>query len=367
MSAGGDTDNSAVLDSTADGIVVIDAQNRILLFNRAAERLFGYSRSEVLGRDVGILLPPLHRDKHADYVRDYVLGGPCTILGAEREVSAQRKDGAIIPIALRCTEIEGSGRRQFVAIVQDVAARKQAEATARRAETMEAVARLASGLVHDVNNFVFAIRGFAESALGSLPPGGTEREDLDQILRACDRVFALARELKLVGGGGLPCLSDFSPGDLLGDSEPLLRQVAGDGVRLEMEVEPGAGEIHGDWRQVQQAVINLVANARDACERGGRIVVRCGAVEIGAAAALRHLPATPGPHVEIAVVDDGDGIAPETLPRIFEPFFTAKGLGPDGGLGLSTVYTVVQRHRGGIHVESAPGKGTTFRMYFPRS
>ncbi|MEK7867293.1 MAG: ATP-binding protein [Planctomycetota bacterium] len=356
---------TAVLDSTADGIIVIDADNRIVLFNRAAEKLFDYVRAEVLGRDVGLLMQSPHREEHAGYVRTLVAGGPCSVLGAEREASAVRKDGTVFPIALRVTELEGSGGRQFVGIVQNVAARKCAEELARRAETMEAVARLASGLVHDVNNFVFAIRGFAEAALGGLPSDRPERDDLGHILRACESVFALARQLHLVGGGGLPCLAPIEMNELLRNAEPLLRQLAGEGSALEFDLQPGAGEMLGDRRQIEQVVVNLVANARDACAQKGLIRLRCLASELTNGSGLRHLPAPPGRYVELSVSDNGAGIAPGTLPRIFEPFFTTKGLGRGSGLGLSTVYTIVQRHRGGIDVESEPGRGSTFRLLFP--
>ncbi len=354
---------TAVLDSTADGIIVIDDEDRIVLFNRAAERLFGYARQEVLGRDVGLLMSPPHREGHAGYVKALVAGGPCSVLGTEREASAVRKDGTAFPIALRVTELEGSGGRRFVGIVQDVSVRKSAEEVARRAETMEAVARLASGLVHDVNNFVFAIRGFAEAALADMPAGRPEREDLGHILRACESVFALARQLHLVGGGGLPCLAPIEVNELLRSAEPLLRQVAGEGTTLELDLAPGAGELLGDRRQIEQVVVNLVATARDAGR--GRIVLRSRATEITHGTTPRHLAAPPGPYVELSVADNGDGIAPETLPRIFEPFFTTKGLGRGTGLGLSTVYTLVQRHGGGIDVESAKGRGSTFRILFP--
>ncbi len=357
---------ASVVDSAADGIVTIDETGRIRLFNRAAERLFGYTRREALGRDVVLLMPSPHREEHAGYVTRYLQTNIPHILGVEREVVGLHKNGSTFPMALRVTELKGpkARGRSFVAIVQDLRPRKRLEGMARRAEAMEAVARFASGIVHDVNNVIIGGRGFAKTALGRTRERSPGRKDLEGILQACERASSLAHQLLVVGGGQPRQIAPIEVNEVIESMTPMLRQIAGDDVRLGFALDPGTPRVFADRTQIEQVVMNLVVNARDASPPGGRVEVRTRTAQVIAAEPLRHLPVPPGAYTEIAVIDGGFGMEPGTLARIFEPFFTTKEMGKGTGLGLATGYAILQQNGGGIDVESAPGRGSTFRVLF---
>ena len=350
----------AILDSTVDGILMIDESGAIQSFNRAAERLFGYSEREVLGRNVSLLMPAPYRQEHDRYLETYLRTGQAKIIGVGREVVGLRKDGSVFPLHLSVGETRLRGRRAFTGIVHDLTARKRLQEQLAQAQKMEAVGRLAGGVAHDFNNVLLTILARSEVLLR---PGGTRRarEQAMEIRKAARRAAALTRQLLAVSRHQVlkPRVVDLNA--VVRDTAKMLHRLLGEEVRLRMELEPDLGPVKVDPDQLLQVVLNLVVNARDAMPQGGELVLESRNARPDEAA----LPGG-GDAVLLAVRDSGSGMDEETRARIFEPYFTTKG-DRGNGLGLSTVYGVVQQSAGEIRVESRKGEGSVFKVYFPRA
>jgi two-component system sensor kinase FixL len=354
----------ALLDAAVDAIVVIDGQGRIETFNRAAERMFGYRESELIGRNVKVLMPESESDRHDGYLRRYLETGRAKIIGIGREVEARRRDGSVLPAWLSVGRVEGDPPR-FVGFIRDESARVAAERTVAQAqERLAHVARLstmgemAAGLAHEINQPLAAIATYAQASERMLDKGNPVdlaevRESLVQIsrqaLRAGDvirrlRAFVANRELRRERVGCNRLLED-----LVALARPDLR--AND-VAMRLEVEPCLPDIMADVIQLQQVLINLIRNAIDSTLQSGgsrREIV------------LRAVSCPEG--IEISVDDQGPGVAPEALARLFTPFFTTKPQGT--GLGLAISRTIVQAHGGQLSYRDRPGGGACFHFTLP--
>jgi PAS domain S-box-containing protein len=352
----------AILDSAVDAIIAIDESGSIQSFNRAAERLFGYAEADVLGRNVSLLMPGPYREEHDGYLAAYRRSGQGRIIGIGREVEAQRRNGEVFPIHLSVGEARLGDRRIFTGIVHDLTAQKRLEAHLLHAQKMEAVGRLAGGVAHDFNNVLQAMLGRAEAVLRRMPPRDRLRRHLVELRKAALRAASLTRQLLAVSRTQVldPRVLDLNA--VLRDAARMLRPLIGEDIELRMDL---AGDLHPvkvDPDQMVQVVMNLVVNARDAMPRGGDLVIETrnvgppdGALADGSAEAVR-----------LSVRDTGAGMDDETRARIFEPYFTTKG-DSGTGLGLSTVYGIVQQSGGSIAVDSRPGEGTVFRILLPRA
>jgi len=353
---------SAILESAVDGIISIDESGRIQSFNPAAERLFGYSETEVLGRNVSLLMPAPYRDEHDGYIASFVSTGQARIIGSGREVEARRKDGEVFPIHLSVGQARLGDRRIFTGIIRDLTTRKRLEAQLAQSQKMEAVGRLAGGVAHDFNNVLLTILGRSELVLRRLPRRDPLRRQLAEILKAGRRAASLTRQLLAVSRTQVlqPRVVDLNA--TLREIARMLRRLIGEDVAFRMALQPDLGPVTVDPDQIVQVVLNLVVNARDAMPRGGELVVEtrdAGWEEADLAGEGRRA-------VLLAVRDDGCGMDEDTQARAFEPYFTTKGeMGT--GLGLSTVYGIVKQSGGTIRLDSRPGRGTTFRIYLPRA
>lgn len=247
----------------------------------------------------------------------------------------------------------------------DVTERKRLEQQLRQSQKMDAVGRLAAGVAHDFNNLLTVINGHAEFLSHSLPAEGDSRVDIDQISKAAKSAAALTKQLLAFSRQQVMEKRIFDPNGLLRDLEQLLARVVGDEISTRLTLDPRAPLILADTAQLEQALINLVVNARDAMPDGGSILLSTRPVRVGAAEAARHSEAQPGDYVAIAVSDTGHGIAPEHIASVFEPFFTTRSSGRGAGLGLATVYGIAQQSGGFVDVTSEPGKGSSFTLYLP--
>jgi PAS domain S-box-containing protein len=342
----------AVVETAVDAILTIDERAVVRSFNRAAEGMFGYAAEEVIGSNVKLLMPSPYRDEHDAYIAHYLAGGAKKIIGIGREITARRKDGSTFPMYLSVSEVRVGERRLFTGFVRDLTEQKRLEQEFLRAQKMEAVGSLSGAIAHDFNNILMGILACARVSVESLRPGAGSRESFDEIAAAANRGVALTRRLLAFSRHGPP--AELQPTDLnavLRENETMLRQLLGEDVALRMALSAGETGLLADPGLIEQIVINLLVNARDALSGAGEITVAT-RVETQ--------------QVVLEVQDNGCGIPPQVRARIFEPFFTTKGPDKGTGLGLSTVKRITEQLQGRIELASELGRGTTFRLGFPR-
>jgi signal transduction histidine kinase/CheY-like chemotaxis protein len=248
---------------------------------------------------------------------------------------------------------------------QEIVERKRSEQQLLQSQKMEAVGRLAGGVAHDFNNILTVLIGFTESLSERLGSHPEAKEDLDEILRACEHASSLTRQLLAFSRRQIvvPAVVDLNT--IVASSEKFLRRVIGEDIELQTLIAPAIRKVRVDPGQIEQVIMNLAVNARDAMPTGGRLVVRTEAVDFDEAYCATHLDASPGHYVMLSVSDTGHGMTPEVKARLFEPFFTTKERGKGTGLGLSMVYGIVKQNGGSIWVYSETGMGTTFKIYLP--
>ncbi len=365
-----------VLDSALDAVISIDAGGVISFWNRSAETMFGWSAGEAVGRDLAdLILPAHHREAHRRGLAHLAATGEGPILGRRLELSGVRRDGSEFPLALRVTALATGETWSFNAFIADLTARQEAAAALaqseeqlRQAQRLDAIGLLAGGVAHDFNNLLGVITGYAELAATQLPPDlGRVRQYVEEIRRAGERAAALTSQLLAFSRKQLlqPRVTDLNA--IVLDVEKLLRRLIGEDIDLVTIAQPGLDRVRVDPPQIEQVILNLAINARDAMPRGGKLTLETANVLLDEEYVRLHREAKPGPHVMLAVSDTGYGMDMHTQARIFEPFFSTKGPGKGTGLGLATVYGIVKQSDGSIWVYSEPGQGTTFKVYLPRA
>jgi PAS domain S-box-containing protein len=364
----------AVLESAMDAIVGMNHEGRITEFNPAAEQMFGRARADVLGGDMAsLLIPPSFREGHRRGLARYLETGQSAILDARVEVTGLRADGAEFPAELTVTRVRTGDPPAFNAYIRDLTSHKRAESARaslesqlQQAQKMEAVGRLAGGVAHDFNNMLTVITGRAHMLLSRLRPGEPLHRDVELIQKTSQRAVALTSQLLAFSRKQVvqPRIVDL--GALVAELAPMLQRMIGEDVELAVGPVEGSGRVKVDPGQMQQVLMNLAVNARDAMPGGGRVCVAIRDVEVDQSTALGQPGLAPGPYVTLEVSDTGTGMSAETAAHIFEPFFTTKEQGKGTGLGLSTVYGIVEQSRGHISVRSELGAGTTFTIHLPR-
>ncbi|MBL8909312.1 MAG: PAS domain S-box protein [Archangium sp.] len=285
------------------------------------------------------------------------------------EIQLKRADGRVIDAAISVSTMRDA-RGDFMgslALVSDITERKSLDEQLRQSQKMEAVGRLAGGVAHDFNNMLSVILSCTSLALEELPPDHSVRADLAEVLRAGERSRDLTKQILAFSRKQILKPRVLDPNEALKATEPLLRRLIGEDLQLTFALDPAVGRIKADPGQLEQVFMNLAINARDAMPSGGKLTIETRNVDLDAAYAQGHLETQPGPHVMIAVTDTGVGMDKETQARIFEPFFTTKAAGQGTGLGLSTVFGIVKQSGGSIFLYSEPGRGSTFKLYFPRN
>jgi PAS domain S-box-containing protein len=354
----------SVLETAPDAIITIDAHGIIQSFSAAGERLFGYSAGEVIGRNVKILMPSPHYEKHDDYIARYLSTGEKRIIGIGRQVEARRKDGTVFPIQLAVGEAKLGDVHIFSGFISDMTARVKMEQDLRQAQKMEAIGQLTGGLAHDFNNLLTVISGNLEM-LERRVGDGEAREILKEAQEAAQLGADLAKRLLAFGRRQPLHARPTDLNTLVGGLHDLLRRSLGEAIEIETRLAPGLPMIMVDPGQVENALLNLAVNARDAMPKGGRLIIETARarIEKDYAAALENV--SPGDYVTLAVTDTGTGMTPEVRQRAFEPFYSTKGPGAGSGLGLSMVYGFVKQSGGHVQLYSEVGHGTTVRIYLP--
>lgn len=352
-----------LFESSPEAIVLLDENDRVLQANGEFTRMFGYTLDEAIGRPINELIAPADlRDEALAYTVNVARGNKVNV-----EAVRVRKDGTPIHVSILGTPIKIPGEPTRVyGIYRDITQRVQLEEKFRQAQKMEAVGRLAGGVAHDFNNLLTAISGHAQILLEDLPADDPARADIEEISRAADRAADLTRQLLAFSRKQMLRSQVLDPNALIGEIQKMLRRLIGEDIELITRLAPDLGAVRADPGQLEQVIMNLAVNARDAMPTGGRLLIETRNVELGEDDARRLAPLQPGPHVVLIISDTGAGMDESTRERIFEPFFTTKEKGKGTGLGLSTVYGIVQQSGGHIWVYSEPGQGTTFKIYLPR-
>ncbi len=353
----------SIFDTAAEAIITINTQGRIESANRAAERMFGWNAEELLGRNVNMLMPSPDAERHDDYILRYLGTRQPRVIGLGREVTGLRKDGTSFPLDLSVGEFVAEEGRKFTGILRDLTERKRLEEQFRQAQKMEAVGRLASGIAHDFNNLLAGVIGCSNMARKSVPAESPAAQLIDEIKGAAERGASLSRQLLNFSRQRPVEAVALELNDIVRTAATMLRQVLGEDVQLELELCEDGAPVFGDPTKLEQVLMNLAINARDAMQRGGRLRIATEQLELTPANRVRHLSS--GRYVRLTVQDSGSGIDPAIRDRIFEPFFTTKPVGEGTGLGLYTVYALVEQFGGVVDFESELGRGTSFRVLLP--
>jgi PAS domain S-box-containing protein len=356
---------TAVVETAVDGFILIDSRGRILLFNPACERLFGYRADEVFQENVKLLMPQTYSLHHDDYLRNFLRTGERKIIGIGREVVGRRKDGSTFPMDLSVGEARQDGESIFVGIIHDLTERKLTERQLQQAQKMEMVGQLSGGIAHDFNNLLTVIVGNAEYLSEQLKSRLDLRQLADDICQAGERGAELTRRLLAFSRRQLLRPRAIDCHELIASTCKLLKRTLRENIEVTTAFNADAIFAFADSGQLESAVLNLALNAQDAMAAGGRLTISTGIASLDDNDQGVHPDIESGEYAMIAVTDNGEGMTSDVAARAFEPFFTTKEVGKGSGLGLSMVYGFVKQSNGHVSIYSEPGLGTTVRIYLP--
>lgn len=362
-----------LFEASTDAVFLETLDGRILDCNESACRMYGYHREDLLRLVVTALVPPDVAAQIPQIISSHMNDGELHL-----ESVGKRQDGSLFPTEVSARAVKIRDEMLAIVYVRDITERQRIareherlENDLRHAQKMEALGQLASGVAHDFNNLLTAIIGSADVALdrySEIPTAkamAVVRSCLEEIEQAGQRAASLTRQLLAFSRKQVLKVEIVDPNQIVTDLERLLRRLIGENIVLDTMLAPGIGRIRTDTGQIEQVLMNLAVNARDAMPQGGTLTIQTGRVDLTESYCRHHIGAHPGPHVVFTVADTGTGMDQDTLTHIFEPFFTTKAVGKGTGLGLATAYGIVTQAGGHIAVESEVGSGTTFRIHIP--
>jgi len=364
----------AMTVTAADAITVMDDQGCIAYWNPAAARMFGYTPQEAIGKGLHLFLAPeRYHEAYQNGFEKFRNTGQGPAINNTIEFIALRKDGTEFPMEVSTSAFKLKGQWHAVGIIRDITERKRAEEEMRaleeqfrQSQKMEAVGRLGGGIAHDFNNLLTIIKGYSQLSLLDLKENDPLWGNIQEIQKATQRATDLTRQLLAFSRRQILDLKVLDLNALLKDLDKMLRRIIGEDIELVTLLDGDLGRVKIDPGQIEQVVLNLAVNARDAMPSGGKLTIETVNVELDDKYAETHMGVTPGHYVRLSVSDTGAGMSQQVKEKIFEPFFTTKEKGKGTGLGLSMVYGIVKQSSGNIWVYSEPGHGTTFKIYLPK-
>jgi PAS domain S-box-containing protein len=355
-----------IIDHLPDATILIHRDGRMVMVNEQTCELFGYSYDELVGESIDILVPEGLRTVHTTHRARYVEQPVHRPMGEGLELRAQRKGGSLFPVAVSLSTLGEGDEMHVLCSVRDLTASRKLERQLWAAQRMEAVGRLAGGVAHDFNNLLTVIQTYASFLQESLQDMPSLRQDAELILEASERGAALTQQLLAFGQRQVQDLEVMNLNDTIRSVQRMLRRTLGDDIELDVSLDANLFQVRADAGQIEQVILNLVLNARDAMPSGGTIEIETKNVRLETPLARTGTTDLPlGTYAVITVSDTGIGMDAETQARVFEPFFSTKPREEGAGLGLSTAAGIIQQSAGEIELESAPGDGTCVRVYLP--
>jgi two-component system cell cycle sensor histidine kinase/response regulator CckA len=335
------------------------ASQQFLEVNAAASALYGYSAAEFANMKLSNLQGAEDAERFTTGLNDPSQPGVATW-------RHRTKSGRLLDVEIAVHEIEYGGRRAGLAVLIDITGRREYEEQLRQSQKMEAVGMLAGGVAHDFNNLLTIISGYSQLILNNLGPNDRNRHSAEQIMKAGERAAALTKQLLAFSRRQVlqPKVLDLNK--LVNSLSSMLQRLIGEDIDLRVSLHADLGRVSADPGQLEQVLMNLVVNARDAMPKGGILTIETANVQLDDSYASRHVAVKSGPYILLAVSDNGAGMDSATQARLFEPFFTTKGLGKGTGLGLSTVFGIVKQSGGSLDIYSEPSRGTSVKVYLPR-
>jgi two-component system cell cycle sensor histidine kinase/response regulator CckA len=356
-----------LLSETAPmGILLADERGRIIDANTQALHMFGYERGELIGESIEKLMPERLRSSHQEHRSGFVREPHTRPMGLGMELLACRKDGTEFPVEIGLGPLVTREGVLVSSTIMDITGRKKMEGQLRLSQRMEAIGKLAGGMAHDFNNLLGVILGCSDAVLEALLPDHPAARKVEMIRHAGSSAADLTRQLLAFSRQQMIQPRVFDLEEAVEKVRAILHRLIGENIELNVSVQPSLGHVKADPGQIEQILINLAVNARDAMPQGGRLTIEARNVELDDSYKDVHQQVVPGPYVMLTVGDSGSGMDRDTQARIFDPFFTTKELGKGTGLGLATVYGIVKQSGGYIWVYSEVAKGTVFKIYLPR-
>ncbi|MBN1808392.1 MAG: PAS domain S-box protein [Planctomycetes bacterium] len=361
----------AIFNGAIDGILVANTEKgRFMEANAAICRMLGYTRGEILGLSV----TDIHPKDRLEYVQGEFRKQAAGEITLAKDIPVLRKDGSVFHADVNSAPVELAGKQCLLGLFRDTTKRMETERALQdtreqlqQAQKLESVGRLAGGVAHDFNNLLTVILGYCETLKRMNEGNGETLKRLEVVKHTAERAAGLVHQLLAFSRKQVLQLRRINMNTAVEAVGAMLKRTIGEDIETEFRLQEGLWPVKADAGQMEQVIMNLAVNARDAMPQGGKLTIETRNVELDEAYAAERPEVQPGPHVMLAISDNGHGMNKETMKRVFEPFFTTKEMGKGTGLGLSTVYGIVKQSGGHIWVYSEPGKGTTFKIYLPRT